>query len=558
MESAPGFAAILKADNLQLSLLGDVKLSSSGENAVISQNVALKKADSNTTGKLILNGNYLVCGTVGNQGMLTFSKGQLKTIDKGTYESMLTSSILNFNANGGKVSTTEKLIYYGQAYGDLPVPTRTGYEFTGWYTAASGGTKVTANTIVTVLANQTLYAHWSAMAYTVSWNTGTGYTIQVQRTASPYAAAPTGALTSDTTVYYGDVLSITYTASTGYTISSKGSTSVTVSGNVTTSQIYATASVNAYTVSWNTGTGYTIVVKRTSSPKAGATTGTLTSGAKIYYGDVLSISYTKQDYYTIKSNGATSITVTGNVTSSQICATAELNPIKGWVKASELPSGAQVTSRKWTYNLTTTTESKETSLAGYTQTGSRWVESGRGSQNYASFPSGFDTSHSIYQSFAKSALSGYENDTTKRVVTNQWGGFVYWHWMYDTSYRESTDRRISSKYGYFTATGGTSGSSAYLYKHFFAMISSVDCPYLDNNYCCNQNLPSYNCKSILPADKTHIGTPRCFRFDYYVSSYVDYYKLFTYSKTEAKESTSQVTASSTISNVQEWVQYRAK
>ena len=164
--------------------------------------------------------------------------------------------------------------------------------------------------------------------------------------------------------------------------------------------------MNAYTVSWNTGTGYTIVVKRTSSPKAGATTGTLTSGAKIYYGDVLSISYTKQDYYTIKSNGATSITVTGNVTSSQICATAELNPIKGWVKASELPSGAQVTSRKWTYNLTTTTESKETSLAGYTQTGSRWVESGRGSQNYASFPSGFDTSHSIYQSFAKSALSG--------------------------------------------------------------------------------------------------------------------------------------------------------
>lgn len=96
------------------------------------------------------------------------------------------------------------------------------------------------------------------------------------------------------------------------------------------------------------------------------------------------------------------------------------------------------------------------------------------------------------------------------------------------------------------------------YTKFFAMTSSVNCAYLDRLYCCSQNLASYNCHSILPSDKTGIGTPRCFRFDYYTSYYTDYYKVFQYTKTETLESDTEVTESSTISNVEEWVQYRAK
>jgi len=67
-----------------------------------------------------------------------------------------------FNANGGSVSPTSKTVTHNSTYGSLPAPTKTGYTFTGWYTSASGGSKVTDTTKVTITSNQTLYAQWSA------------------------------------------------------------------------------------------------------------------------------------------------------------------------------------------------------------------------------------------------------------------------------------------------------------------------------------------------------------------------------------------------------------
>lgn len=252
------------------------------------------------------------------------------------------SFTLTYNANGGDaVSPASKTVLCDQPYGTLPTPTRTGYTFNGWYTKASGGEVVTASTTSSDATNKTIYAHWTVNAYTAKWNTGTGYTINVKRTSSPNKGAATGDISSGATVYYGDVLSITYTASTGYSISTKGATSITVTGNVTSSNIYATVSVLSYTASWSTGTGYSISVKRTSSPKAEAATGAISSGAKVYYGDVLTITYTKADYYHITGNGKTSITVTGNVTSSDIYATAALNDEQGPVTS--IPSGGKQT-----------------------------------------------------------------------------------------------------------------------------------------------------------------------------------------------------------------------
>ena len=69
---------------------------------------------------------------------------------------------VTFNANGGSVTTANKSVTYDSTYGDLPVPTRTGYTFNGWYTAASGGTGVAADTKVTVADNHALYAQWTA------------------------------------------------------------------------------------------------------------------------------------------------------------------------------------------------------------------------------------------------------------------------------------------------------------------------------------------------------------------------------------------------------------
>ena len=66
---------------------------------------------------------------------------------------------VTFNANGGSVSTASKKVTSGSTYGTLPTPTRSGYTFDGWYTAANGGLRVTELSIVT--GDFTLYAHWT-------------------------------------------------------------------------------------------------------------------------------------------------------------------------------------------------------------------------------------------------------------------------------------------------------------------------------------------------------------------------------------------------------------
>ena len=53
------------------------------------------------------------------------------------------------NTNGGKLDQSSVTVTYGQTYADLPVPTRNGYVFTGWYTKLSGGMKIDENTKVT-------------------------------------------------------------------------------------------------------------------------------------------------------------------------------------------------------------------------------------------------------------------------------------------------------------------------------------------------------------------------------------------------------------------------
>ena len=66
------------------------------------------------------------------------------------------------NANGVTVSPASMTVTLGSAYGTLPAPTRTGgYTFDGWYTAKTGGTKITDTTTVSTAHGTTLYAHWS-------------------------------------------------------------------------------------------------------------------------------------------------------------------------------------------------------------------------------------------------------------------------------------------------------------------------------------------------------------------------------------------------------------
>ena len=72
--------------------------------------------------------------------------------------------IITFDANGGTCSESFRQAKPGQVYGTLPVPTKSGYTFVGWFTDRTGGTQVTASSIMPS-SNITLYARYT-QAYT--------------------------------------------------------------------------------------------------------------------------------------------------------------------------------------------------------------------------------------------------------------------------------------------------------------------------------------------------------------------------------------------------------
>ena len=75
-----------------------------------------------------------------------------------TYKSSGSSIKITLDANGGSCVQKEQLAYKSKAIGALPVPTNVGSTFLGWYTAKTGGTKVTDSSTVT--SATTLYAQW--------------------------------------------------------------------------------------------------------------------------------------------------------------------------------------------------------------------------------------------------------------------------------------------------------------------------------------------------------------------------------------------------------------
>ncbi len=73
-----------------------------------------------------------------------------------------------FDENEGNIDGANTItVTEGQKYGALPIVTRTGYTFEGWYTETEGGVEITENSIVEITENQTLYAHWTINTYSV-------------------------------------------------------------------------------------------------------------------------------------------------------------------------------------------------------------------------------------------------------------------------------------------------------------------------------------------------------------------------------------------------------
>ena len=178
----------------------------------------------------------------------------------------INSYTLTYNVNGGNaVSPASKSVQYGSAYGTLPTPTKSSdaeftYAFAGWYTAASGGTQVTANTTMGA-GNTTIYAHWTATrrSYTINYQTTYG---SLNRTSQSVAYGSKGSCTL--TMPSNDA-QYTYTFQGWYTAANGGGTKVGSSLTLETPSVtgaatyyaYVTRAVNRYTFTFNANGGST-------------------------------------------------------------------------------------------------------------------------------------------------------------------------------------------------------------------------------------------------------------------------------------------------------------
>ena len=223
--SATGYCMILAANSCSMNLFGTNQMNSSNGNAIVCGNLALANANSGVQASLQVSGNIYICGSITNQSQyLSQTNGHVINITQEEFNQYISGVYrLVYDANGGTVQETDKVAYSGVAIGALPSPTRTGYTFAGWYTAASGGDQVTSASTFISSSSVTIYAHWTAKQYDVTFNANGGESVNPGSKTVKYNST------------YGTLATATkagYTLDGWYT-SASGGTKITESTKVT-------------------------------------------------------------------------------------------------------------------------------------------------------------------------------------------------------------------------------------------------------------------------------------------------------------------------------------
>ncbi len=247
------------------------------------------------------------------------------------------SHTLSFNANGGTVSQSSKKLSEGAAYGTLPTPTRSGYGFNGWYTAATGGSKVSSSTKMGT-KDVTVYAQWTANAYTLTMDPNGGSVSdgsKVVKANETYGTLPTPTRTG-------------YTFNGWYTAKSGGSkVSSTTKMGMSNTTIYAQWTVNSYTLTFSANGG--AVSESSRKVNYGAAYGTLPTPTRDYY--------TFSGWYTAASGGTkVSTTTTMGAANTTLYAHWTQNDFGAWsswsTTAATASANREVQTRK-VYTLVT-------------------------------------------------------------------------------------------------------------------------------------------------------------------------------------------------------------
>jgi uncharacterized repeat protein (TIGR02543 family) len=196
---------------------------------------------------------------------------------------------VTYNPDGGVVAPASHVKLYGSAYGKgsdgntneaMPVPTKVGSSFDGWYTQLNGGgIPISDATNVTTASDHTLYAKWSVAQYTVTFDVDGGSTVPAQTISHGEKAVQPTAPTKTGYTFAG-----WYTDDTFATPFEFANTVIT--GPTT---VYAKWNINQYTVSFDANGGSAISSKQANynstitEPAAPTKTGYTFSG---WYKDV--------------------------------------------------------------------------------------------------------------------------------------------------------------------------------------------------------------------------------------------------------------------------------
>lgn len=198
---------------------------------------------------------------------------------------------VNFDATGGKVvGNASKTVYQNSTYGTLPTAEATGFTFLGWYTAKFGGSRIEANTKVTTSSTHTLYAHWSANNYTVSFNAQGGSVNLSSITVTYSKAYNAGGKWPNTPSRQGYSFVGWFTASSGGT-QIQPTDKVNTASNHT---LYAHWSANAFKLTFDPNGGS--VSESYRMVEAGKNYGTLPTPTREYYSFA--------GWYTAKNGGS--------------------------------------------------------------------------------------------------------------------------------------------------------------------------------------------------------------------------------------------------------------
>ena len=109
--------------------------------------------------------------------------------------------------------------------------------------------------------------------------------------------------------------------------------------------------ISTYTLSTSAGTGSSITVNRTASGYA--STGNLSNGARLYYGDTLKITFTPGTNYSITThtvNGSTFTSGNTHTVSGDVTVTATATPLKSTIGATDANIGSTSTITVTRYN----------------------------------------------------------------------------------------------------------------------------------------------------------------------------------------------------------------